>query len=175
MSNNLSKDWEKFLNPLSIQSTLNLAAIYLAAYEILKWVIIDKIKAFLTFGDDERKYKNALKKHDKKDIFKASCLWLKEGGALSENDIKNILSIRKHRNDIAHELPKFLADSAFEVKKDYFDEIRELLIKIEVWWFKEVEMSTDPDLREVDRESIGEIRSGNMMTLDYFIGFIERD
>jgi len=44
-----------------------------------------------------------------KDRLHASCLWFRKMGAIDDGDINTIREIRKHRNDIAHELPKYIA------------------------------------------------------------------
>lgn len=172
MKDKFSKDWDKFLNSASIKSNLHYAGLYLAAYEVFKSVIVGKIKDFLVHTDnfvEYEKYKIEMKNYNKKDILAASCLWLKENCAIDAKDIEEIFKIRKHRNDIAHELPKFLYDSDFEIRKDYLYKIRELLEKIETWWFNEVEKGINPDLVN---EVITGFSSGSMISLDYLIQVI---
>jgi hypothetical protein len=84
--------------------------------------------------------------------------------AISDDDIELIDNIRKHRNELAHDLPKFITNINNKINVDLLGSIYELTTKVERWWIKEVHISTNPnfDDREVDDT---DIRSGTMICM----------
>src|SRR2546427_8786547 len=97
---NKSYNYNKLLSPELTRSILMSAAIYLTAYELLKSSIIEEIKKFFFVGET---YMNiAMKKqYDteilslNKSVFAASCKWLHNMGAITNEDIQTILSLRE--------------------------------------------------------------------------------
>ena len=64
---------------------------------------------------------------------------------LNEKDLEHFEYIKKCRNTLAHEMLKFTAEELdFEVS-EVFSEMVNLLRKIELWWFENLEMAIDPD------------------------------
>jgi hypothetical protein len=166
-------DFDKFLNPNAIKNNLMLSALYLAAYEILKVAIIDNIKNFFYFEyrngkaiPSKRYKKEVIKMH--KDLLYASCLWLERNEIITKSEVEEIERIRKHRNQIAHELPKLLANPDLNLNIAYFLRIRELLKKIELWWVQNVEIPTNPDFDNEDVNE-GDIYPGRVVVLDHVI------
>jgi hypothetical protein len=88
--------------------------------------------------------------------------------ALSDSDIALVDKIREHRNELAHELPKFLGTADAEINVQLLSEIYDLVAKIDRWWIREVEMTINPDFdgREVADE---DIISGNMMAIHLMV------
>ena len=148
-------DPDEFLNPDAIKSNLVLSALYLVAYELLKDAIIDNIRAFFSFeyrdgkAIPDKQYKDEVTRVHKDTLY-ASCLWLQRNGAITENEVEEIQNIRKHRNQVAHELARLLFDANLNLNVGYFLRIRELLGKIEVWWVKNVEIPVNPDFDGVE-------------------------
>ena len=166
-------DSNKFLNPDAIKSNLILSALYLAAYELLKDAIIDNIRDFFSFeyrngkAIPDRQYEDeVIRVH--KDLLYASCLWLSHNDVITESEVEEIKNIRRHRNQVAHELPKLLSDADLNLNTRYFLRIRELLEKIEVWWVKNVEIPVNSDFDGVDVNE-KDIRPGRVIALDYVI------
>jgi hypothetical protein len=166
-------DSSKFLNPGAIKSSLMLSALYLAAYELLKDAIIDNIREFFSFEYKDGKaipdgqYKNeVLQVH--KDLLCASCLWLKRNGVITASEIEEIENIRRHRNQVAHELPRLLVDPDLNLNVGYFLRIRELLDKIEIWWVTNVEIPSNPDFDGLEVNET-DIQPGRAIALDYMI------
>ena len=166
-------DPNKFLNPDAIKSNLILSALYLVAYELLKAAIIDNIRDFFSFeyrdgkATPDKQYEDeVIRVH--KDLLYASCLWLRRNDVITESEVEEIENIRRHRNQVAHELPKLLGDTNLNLNVGYFLRIRELLEKIEVWWVKNVDIPVNPDF---DRVEVNEkdIRPGTVIALDYVI------
>ncbi|MCX5704187.1 MAG: hypothetical protein NT066_06845 [Candidatus Omnitrophica bacterium] len=181
-SNNIDKltkslpDWQKILNPDIVKSNLTLASLYLSAYELLRDLILGRIKNFFSepsktsTGWDiipSKEYKDEVLCRAK-NVIHASCLWLKKMNAINEDDIKAIQEIRRHRNEIAHELPKLLVDNNFSIDVNQFLKIRELLTKIERWWIIEFEMAINEDFDNIDVEP-EKVLSGPMILLDHLI------
>ncbi len=165
--------WAKFLDPEVLRSNLIVASIFLAAYETLRTSIIDRIRSFFTFefrngewvaGGDYQTKCFALDKSP----LRASLLWLKQMSAIDDADIARVDSIREHRNELAHDLPKFLGTADAEVNVQLLVGIYELVSKIDRWWIRYVDMSTDPEFdgREVADE---DITSGNMLFMQVML------
>ena len=83
-----------------------------------------------------------------------SCLWFFSLSALTTEDVKAIDQIRRRRNHIAHELPQLLVSPEPAVSIEHLQELQTLLRKIEIWWVKNIELSTDPDYIHKDLESL---------------------
>ncbi|MEM2111966.1 MAG: hypothetical protein QXX08_08855 [Candidatus Bathyarchaeia archaeon] len=172
-------DRDNFLNPDAIKSNLILSSLYLAAYELMKDAIIDNIRNFFSFeyrdgkAIPDKQYKDEVTRvHN--DILYASCLWLQRNGVITENEVEEIQNIRKHRNQIAHELPKLLFDADLNFNVGYFLRIRELLEKIELWWVKNVEVPVNPDFDGIEGYE-EDIRPGRVIAIDYVISVVFAD
>lgn len=136
---NSSTRWENFLNPDVLRPRLISASIYLAAFELLKDAIIERIEDFFTdsYGPKgnvvSSQYQTEVLARQKSKVG-ASLEWLKDHNAISNEDIDDFNSIRVCRNEVAHEMPKFLVgDSAVNFSRQ-FELMVGLLRKIEVWW-----------------------------------------
>jgi hypothetical protein len=173
-------DADKFLNPERVKSNLILSSLYLSAYELLKSAIINNIKDFFTFGFDadgkpiiDKKYNEQVRQVNG-DLLWASCLWLEMNGVISHDEVEQVVRLRNHRNQIAHELPRLLIDSGLNLNIDYFVHIRQLLEKIEVWWILNFEIPSNSDFDgvEVDPQ---EIMPGRVVALDHLISIVLSD
>jgi hypothetical protein len=167
------RSWAKFLNPESLRGNLIAASIFLAAYELLRTSVIDRIRDFFTYEFNEHggvvseDYKDKVLSLDKSPL-RASLLWLKEMSAIGDTDIELVDKIRKHRNELAHDLPKFIATADAEINIDLLGSIYELLTKIDRWWIKEVDIPTNPDF---DRQEVADddIQSGMMLCMQMML------
>lgn len=144
------QNWAKFLEPESLKSNLIIASMYLAAFELLKSSVIERIRNFFTYEFNEHggvvseDYKDKVLSLDKSPL-RASLLWLKEMSAICDADIELIDNIRKHRNELAHELPKFIGIGNSEININLLVSLYELVAKIDHWWIKEIDLSTNSD------------------------------
>ncbi|TAE53152.1 MAG: hypothetical protein EAZ87_24045 [Nostocales cyanobacterium] len=166
--------WAKFLNPQSLRSNLIAASIFLAAYETLCTSAIDRIRNFFAYDFDENglgieseDYKKKVLSLDKIRL-RASLLWLKEMSAISDADIILVDEIRRHRNKLAHELPRFLTDADAEININFLVDIYELVTKIDRWWIREVDIPTNSDF---DGQNIADsdIKSGSMIFIQMML------
>jgi len=166
---NLPKfDPEKWRNRELTRLNLELASLFLAAYEIMKFNIIDSVafsfvdrkpvseldaqQWIALWGDEGRRmleewrqtnirqleeYKQMVgidyKVRAKKGLI-PSCEYLLKCNALSESDVENVKSIRKHRNAVAHELPNFMFIENYNVRIEFLKPIREILQKVSIYW-----------------------------------------
>jgi hypothetical protein len=179
MSENIQAEWERFLDPKELRPNLILASLYIAAFEILKNSIIDRIRDFYTRGFDENgwiiapEYKEQVL--SKGSVIFASLEWLKESQAINDDDIEKFKKAKECRNLLAHEITKFLAKGLPPEFPERFNDMITLVGKIERWWIVNVEIPTDPDLAEkageIDESGIvpGPIMSLRMM-IDVALG-----
>lgn len=166
------ESWEKITNPIVLRENLINASVYISAYEMCREFIVAKPRDFFTdnWGVDGEKlsaeYFDDVMRFDKSPL-KASLLWFKSLNAINDQDISKFDEAREHRNEIAHNLPKFISDPAHEVNGRIFNELLEVTHKIGVFWIMNHELGINPDYdgQEVDesRIQIGTIMMINMM------------
>lgn len=161
--------WLKFLNPDSLRSNLIAASLYLTTWEMLQQCVIEQLEGFYCLGldpTDERSsgsYFERVLSRDKSP-FRASLLWFLESGAIDQNDIDMIDKIRVHRNEIAHELPRFMASMDRNVDVSLFHKMVDVICKIDRWWICEVELPTNSEFdgKEIDYSGVS---SGRMIMI----------
>jgi len=153
--------WKQFLDPKKLRSKLIACALFIATYEMLKDSIVDKIRQFFSCGFDESrdvidpKYQtDVLDRHKK--VTEASLLWLKEMGAVNDNDIQLFRVLTNTRNDLAHELLSLLSGQKEIDVSAHFSDLIGLLRKIDVWWVINLDIATDPEMmdKEIKEEDI---------------------
>ena len=176
MKNTSYDSWTKFLNPETLRTNLICVGIFLSSYETLKGSIVDQIRDFYTTGFDQDgpilspTYEDKVLALDaKRDAFRASIAWLKEERIIDQNDERIIYDIKKHRNELAHELPKFLSDAQQEIQLSKLTELVALVVKIDRWWILNVELATQD---EIDPSTVdeSEIMSGRTLFLHLLLG-----
>ena len=170
---NSRKSWEKLLSPEIMRTNLLMASLYLAAFEILKSTVVDRIKGFFTFDyakgqpQLDSRYQEVASLN--KNPLQASLLWLQENNAITPDDVLMFDAIRQHRNELAHQLPHFLIDAERNINFQNFENVRYLLRKIETWWIQQVDIPTNPDYAGVEVKD-EEIQPGSVIVLDAIIG-----
>lgn len=110
------------LAPARIYQTLAFSALFQLVHEAIKIQVLDKTKSFFGYSDlfgdgiwitgpeGKEEYSRSVLKLDSKSHFKASLKWLSHMDAISEDDIPLLDVIYRHRNDLTHELSKYLVD-----------------------------------------------------------------
>ncbi len=167
---------EKLLNPAILKQNLILSSLFLSAYETLRASLIDQLKGFFVTGFNSDgiiycdSYKSKVLSRDKSPL-KASILWFKEMGVIDNADIAAIDKIREHRNQIAHDLPKYIAREDENLDLELLVDIARLVTTIDQWWFREIEAATDPDLVDESRGEVDYdgVMSGRMIFLKILI------
>jgi hypothetical protein len=183
MSPGTTARWLRFLNPESLKQNLIRASIYITCWELLKESVIGRPKDFFTHkwsasgeGKPSPAYKtNVLSLH--RDPLIASALWFRNRQAVSDGDIELLKSLKKHRNEIAHELPKFLGQADCEVRLDFLSGAFLLVEKIDKWWIQNVEIPTNPDFaaRVFTDEELNNVTSARMICMNLIISVANGD
>lgn len=155
--------WERFLTPEVLRANLIMASLYIAAFEMLKNTIIDRIRNYHIIGHDgndwiiDQKYEESVLRRNRSPVY-ASLDWLKEMGAITDGDITVFARVKECRNELAHEITRMLMDGLPNNFSERFEELVALLEKIEKWWIVNVEIPINPDLAErggeIDEQNI---------------------
>jgi len=159
---NASASWKKFLNPQTLKSNLTAAAVFITAYEILRQCLIEHLRCFfidsgahsleeLITPGQSKSYKEKVLVLDKREMV-ACAMWFRDTGALTDSDITTIQQVTDHRNEIAHDLLKLLSDANHDVDLSQLHAIYELVLKVDNWWIREVDIPTNPDMEDVELE-----------------------
>jgi hypothetical protein len=179
-------DFEKINNPKIVTSNHVMASLYLTAFELIRASIIQGVKNFLVFNSPPPKdllkncnpdmkefyqhmitgYKNELDffrsevgedfNADESHLYKPCCEWLEKRKAIDSSDLSDLISIRDHRNEIAHEIHYFLMEEKFDINVELFTKIRMLLRKLDIFWARN-DLLINPDtLEEVDIDDISD-------------------
>src|SRR5437867_2474572 len=99
--------WENFLNPATLRPKLITISLYIAAFELLKNAIVDRIKTFYTHGSNrdgpriDPEYQSEVLSKNRSPIY-ASLGWLKEAKAINDADLAAFERVKKLRNELAH-------------------------------------------------------------------------
>lgn len=140
---------------------------------MFKDIIIEKPKTFFSNGFNQDglilsdSYKTEVLSKSKSPLY-ASLLWFKDIGAIEEEDIEIFNAIKKHRNEVTHELIGFVSDSKKEFDTEQFKNLIDLLSKIEKWWLINFEIAINPDMMPEDA-NIDEVIPGPIWTLQLML------
>jgi hypothetical protein len=147
----INDQWRNLLTPEILRTRLISCSIYLTAFHLLKASVVDRIKGFFTDGFKDgkilvsAKYSTDVLARNRSPVY-ASLDWLKENGALNNEDMALYGRLAQHRNDISHALhANLLNETSMRELPVLFDQLRQLLRKIEVWWIANVEMTIRQD------------------------------
>jgi len=180
MDNDNQAQWERFLDPEVLRPNLILASVYIAAFEVLKNSIIERLRFFYVSGFDQNgdiispEYKDEVLAKDRSLTY-ASLKWLKEAKAITDEDVEKFTKAKECRNLLAHEITKMLMEGLPQDYAERFADMTALLDKIERWWIINFEIPINPDLAanidNLDLEGIvpGPIASLKMM-IDVALG-----
>jgi hypothetical protein len=187
-SDKVKKDIEKVLNDEGMKANLIIASLYITSFELLKSTIVRRIQQFYSRGEfdsqgesipSEPDYTNEVRNlyRDSKgrgNVLRASLAWLKNVNAIDERDEKDFLVINNHRNEIVHELSKYLIYSDFQVNSQHIARMQEILRKIEIWWIVNVEI---PSNSEFDGKIIEDkdVIPGTVAILQHIVSLALRD
>ena len=195
MDNDSQAKWERFLDPEVLRPNLILASVYIAAFEILKNSIIERLRDFYVSGFDQNgdiilpEYKDEVLAKDKSLTY-ASLKWLKESNAITDEDIEKFTKAKECRNLLAHDITRMLMEGLPQDFAERFSDMTALLDKIERWWIINFEIPINPELSanidKIDLEGIvpGPIASLRMMidvalgsneTATYYINEFKKD
>lgn len=165
MDEQIRKSWENFLNPEVLRPNLIMASLYIAAFEMLKDTIVERIRDFYITGFDKSiekdggwlvdpRYQSDVLSRNRSPVY-ASLDWLKESGAVDDQDIATFERTKECRNELVHRIFRMLSDGLPADLPERFADIIALLDKIERWWIVNVEIPVNPDF---DHQQIDEAR-----------------
>ncbi len=163
------EDWEKLLDPKVLRGSLITSSLYIAAYEVCVESIIDKLRGYyFDYWDKDGPhpsddYKRKVLSLNKSPL-QATLLWFKHRGAIDDEDVEAFSKARQLRNQVAHDLPKFLSSPAHKISQEAFDGLLSVTHKIGVWWVVNVEIATDPDYDGAEIDESG-IRIGTILMI----------
>jgi hypothetical protein len=165
--------WEKFLHPETLRANLLAISLFVAAFEMFKNLVIEKPETFFSNGFDKNglalteTYRTEVLSRSKSRLH-ASVLWFREMGAINDADIQTFDAIRRHRNEVTHDLIHFLADANRNFDNTKFQALVDLLLKIEKWWFINFEAAIDPDMLP-DGANPEDVIPGSIMSLQLML------
>lgn len=167
----------KIFNEGIVKKHLTNASLFLLAWEMLSSSILEDIRSLYIEGFrngkdiiDKEKYNIEVICLDK-DRFKAGCLWSIKMGVITQEDYVEISRLRNLRNKIAHELIEILSKEELDIRIEDIFRIKDLIKKVDQWWFVNVELTTNPSMVYIDEESIDldYVKSGRMVAIDYLL------
>jgi hypothetical protein len=181
MDEKVKASWERVLHPETLKKNIISASIFSMAFEMLKSSIIKKIEVFFTNGFDENgiivspEYKAKVLSLNRSPLY-ASFKWLQDIGAIDDEDLEKFEHIKRCRNTLTHEMLTFASSGVDFDVTEAFEEMVCLLRKIEIWWFKNLEMAIDPESypKDLDLEQVipGPVSSLQML-IDVALGPVE--
>lgn len=129
----------------------------LVAHEIMKSMIVRPIKAFYentTFqGGPFKSYEQDVLFRSKNE-FEACLLYLKDFmEAIDQSDIQTIQALRKHRNDLAHNLHERIDVKHIEDNSDLLTNVKGVIFKISNYRAY-MEIGREPELKEINWSSM---------------------
>ena len=149
--NSNHESWEKILNPEVLKGNLISISLYMTAFELFKSQVISKPETFFSDGFNKngltlgKEYDLEVMSRSKSKLY-ASLLWIKDNGGIDDEDLKLFDLARLHRNELAHQILKYIADSHKNVDPMLLTKLIGLLAKIEKWWFRWFELAIQPDM-----------------------------
>lgn len=155
-----------------VRRNLVYAGLFLVAFELVKELVTRRVKGFYantTFGPGmpfDSYERDVLSRA--KNEFEASLLYLRDHfEAIVSEDVLAIQALRKHRNDIAHELPRMLPSMDPLENEKLLVRARESLFRLSNFWVY-IDIGTDPACKaqNVDWETVA---GEDLMLLDQII------
>jgi hypothetical protein len=178
-------DLEFKLLPENMTATLLRSPMLLTGWEFIRSDIIEGVRGFFVAGWDKSDaevldpdYQQHVASKVVKGsvtIFDASVAWLVEMEALTSDDVKLLRRVREHRNEVAHELAKYLVDPSADVSIELLFEVRDVIRRLGQFWGR-IAVATN---KEFDGQEIApeDIRSGSSLLFDFILSLtnLERE
>ncbi len=174
MMTSTADQWERFLDPDMVMPSLFTAAMFITAFEILKDSIVSDVREFYTNGFDESgptvgdEYQIKVLSRNRSPLY-ASLQWLRENGAIGDEDLAIFEKLKLTRNQLAHELFAVVTGQVESAYEAQFTDLVTLLRKIGVWWVVNVEVPTNPDFNGQEGIDEANIVPGTALVLQMFI------
>lgn len=155
---NRKASFENWLDPDKLRPNLIAVSLYIAAFELLKASIVDRLKDFFSTpgcANPDAEYVTEVLSRNASPLY-ASLSWLKELNVISDADAASFERIKRLRNSFAHAITGTLTDGLPPEFAPLFAEMNLLLTKIERWWIINVDVTIDPpfDGKEIDENVV---------------------
>lgn len=153
---------EAKLAPRRIRATLAFAGLYQLTHELIKTAVLEQVKGFFGkspldgswIGGGEDDYKRSVLSRARAP-FAASLLWLVEMSALSQAQAERLDAIYEHRNELTHELAKYIVDVDFEPDLELFLDALTILRDVSRFWTEvEKDIGTFEDHGDIDLDEV---------------------
>ena len=136
-----------------IPRILTYTGLIFVSFELVKGLIVNPIKAFykdMIFVDSPFKSFEEDVSWRHKDQFEASLLYLRDFmEAITTDDMEVIQSLRKHRNQLAHNLPNMLTTIDVDEQIALLDQTDKILFKLSNYRAY-MEVGSDPKFNNTD-------------------------
>lgn len=152
------------LAPENQRQLLQLAGLYMVAYELVKTVIPENVKGFFVHGFEDGAFTYSPKWAEiltrQKHELDACLDWLLEHEVLDEADVASVAVLRDERNRVGHDFPVILVDPTKRLNLDVLISARVVLKKVAVF-FGSIAADADPEFdgSEVDYDDIESMSS----------------
>ncbi len=160
--NTSRSDLNQFLNPDILREKLILISLFIAVYENFKSTIVNNVKYFYWSGfvngkelfDNYEEHVLNLVKSKKNRQIKATVIWLKQVGAITEEDEQNLIKLTNMRNILVHDMSNILFGTFPEDLPEIYSIMLNLYDKVTRWWICEIEIPTNPDISPEQYDNI---------------------
>jgi hypothetical protein len=152
---------EAKLAPERIRATLSFAGLYLLTHGLITNAVVEQTKGFFGKVDDtwiplsgEQQFKKDVLARQKKP-FKACLLWLVDTGAITGVQADRLDAIYEHRNDLAHELMKYIVEPDVEPDVGLFLDALAILADIQRFWTQvDKDLGTFEEYGDIDLDEV---------------------
>lgn len=149
---------ERICDRESLQVQLSFVALFIGMFEFMKDTLLSKVESFLCGDMTQNKngewvyihndaYTNGIEKRlvdgkIVKDRLRNTVLWLKDAGAITEDDYELFRKLREKRNSYTHKMTQHVWDGLSEKDVEGLSDLLDLYTKIDKWWINEIEIPT---------------------------------
>lgn len=164
------------LQPGIIRGTLAFAGLYQVTYEMLKHVVLDKVREFYCLGlepdgsmtdEEDEQYRLHVLSLAPKNKFRASLLWLVQSKAIMQDQAVRLDAIYAHRHSLTHELVKYIIDPDADPDVDLLVDAITTLKDLHRFWI-DIELSTGGFFLP-DGSDVGDVDNDEVMPLSLVV------
>ncbi|MGB3321230.1 MAG: hypothetical protein WBB05_01320 [Mycolicibacterium fortuitum] len=165
------------LKPNIIRGTLAFAGLYQITHEMIKHAVLDKVREFYcldlsldgtwSMAPDEQEQYRLRVLSLAPNRFRASLLWLVNNDAITQVQADRLELIRDHRDDLVHELVKYVIDPDESPDVDLLVDALNTLKDLHRFWI-DIELSTGGFFLP-DGSDVGDVDAEEVMPLSLMI------
>jgi len=159
------------LKPDVIRGTLAFAGLYQIVHEMIKDLVLVKVREFFCLdwdldggwsmtAEEATQYRNHVLSLAS-NRFRASLLWLVRNDAITQMQADRLDSVRTHRDELVHELAKYIIDPDEDPDAELLVDALAILKDLHRFWIN-VELSTGGFLLP-DGSDVGDVHADEVM------------